>query len=335
MRLDAVVRRDLGIERGGPAGRRARPGGVGFAAMVFLNADRRARHHLSPRPARLRGPPRRRAPRHHRRGLAGLADAARQGAGGGGAGGRPRGSARGRRRPAATRSRPRSWPRPGSRAAYALTDLEPDPARSHGEAGPLLERLAERIAEAWLRDDPRHDGRRSVDQPVRPRRPLPPYGAARGGAAGGGGGARRPDRGGRGVRRAGCSRRRARRARRRRAAARPGRQPRARQRAGPYRVGGVRHRDPRGGGRRRDHDRRHAAELPAADRHRRRAGGQAVRRRGTVLRSTSASGAARSPATWPTCAACTTRACTASSASSRRPASRSSPRWTRRGCGPR
>ena len=53
--------------------------------------------------------------------------------------------------------------------------------------------------------------------------------------------------------------------RRRGAAARPGRHPRARQRAGPHRVGGVRHRDPGGRGRRRDHDPRHAAQLDPAD----------------------------------------------------------------------
>ncbi|MDX2708596.1 glycerate kinase, partial [Streptomyces sp. PA03-6a] len=34
----------------------------------------------------------------------------------------------------------------GIRRAYALTDLEPDPARCMAEAGPLLERLAEDIA---------------------------------------------------------------------------------------------------------------------------------------------------------------------------------------------
>ncbi|MEV0584735.1 glycerate kinase [Nonomuraea sp. NPDC050310] len=38
----------------------------------------------------------------------------------------------------------------GFEAAYALTDLEPDPARCMAGAGPLLERLAARIAEAHL-----------------------------------------------------------------------------------------------------------------------------------------------------------------------------------------
>ena len=41
----------------------------------------------------------------------------------------------------------------GSLAAYALTDLEPDPGRCMAEAGPLLERLAERVAADWMRDD--------------------------------------------------------------------------------------------------------------------------------------------------------------------------------------
>jgi glycerate 2-kinase len=39
----------------------------------------------------------------------------------------------------------------GIAAAYALTDIEPDRARSMAEAGPLVERLAERIAADWLR----------------------------------------------------------------------------------------------------------------------------------------------------------------------------------------
>jgi glycerate kinase len=39
----------------------------------------------------------------------------------------------------------------GISAAYALTDLEPDPARCMTEAGPLLERLAEEVAHRWLK----------------------------------------------------------------------------------------------------------------------------------------------------------------------------------------
>jgi glycerate kinase len=43
----------------------------------------------------------------------------------------------------------------GIRAAYALTDIEPDPARCMSEAGPLLERLATRVAADWVTDDER------------------------------------------------------------------------------------------------------------------------------------------------------------------------------------
>lgn len=42
----------------------------------------------------------------------------------------------------------------GFQAAYALTDLESDPARCMAEAGPLLERLAEEIGRAWPADAP-------------------------------------------------------------------------------------------------------------------------------------------------------------------------------------
>jgi glycerate 2-kinase len=41
----------------------------------------------------------------------------------------------------------------GILAAYALTDIEPDPERCMAEAGPLLERLAQRVAADWMRDD--------------------------------------------------------------------------------------------------------------------------------------------------------------------------------------
>jgi glycerate kinase len=40
----------------------------------------------------------------------------------------------------------------GILAVYPLSDLEPDPARSMAEAGPLLERLAARVARDWLTD---------------------------------------------------------------------------------------------------------------------------------------------------------------------------------------
>jgi glycerate 2-kinase len=39
----------------------------------------------------------------------------------------------------------------GIAAAYAIADIEPDPARCMAEAGPLVERLAQRIAADWLR----------------------------------------------------------------------------------------------------------------------------------------------------------------------------------------
>ncbi|MGR6964010.1 glycerate kinase [Geodermatophilus sp. URMC 61] len=41
----------------------------------------------------------------------------------------------------------------GIHAAYALTDIEPDPARCMSEAGLLLERLAERLAADWVPDE--------------------------------------------------------------------------------------------------------------------------------------------------------------------------------------
>ena len=40
----------------------------------------------------------------------------------------------------------------GILAAYALTDIEPDPRRCMTEAGPLLERLATRVATDWVTD---------------------------------------------------------------------------------------------------------------------------------------------------------------------------------------
>jgi glycerate 2-kinase len=43
----------------------------------------------------------------------------------------------------------------GILAAYALTDLEPDPDRCMREAGPLLEVLAQRVARDWLASDDR------------------------------------------------------------------------------------------------------------------------------------------------------------------------------------
>lgn len=45
---------------------------------------------------------------------------------------------------------PQALGRAGIRRAYALTDLEPDPARCMAEAGPLLKRSAERLARDFL-----------------------------------------------------------------------------------------------------------------------------------------------------------------------------------------
>jgi glycerate kinase len=40
----------------------------------------------------------------------------------------------------------------GIRRAYALTDIEPDPARCFAEAGPLVAQLARTIADDWLKE---------------------------------------------------------------------------------------------------------------------------------------------------------------------------------------
>ena len=104
---------------------------------------------------------------------------------------------------------------------------------------------------------------------------------------------------------------------------------------GPHRVGGVRHRHPGRGGRRGHHDRGHAAEQPAADGRPPTRCGSSGRRPPGSATSTSASGAARSPATPPTCPACTTPGCSASRRSSPTPACPSSRRSARRPSWPR
>jgi glycerate kinase len=48
----------------------------------------------------------------------------------------------------------------GVAQAYALTDIEPDPARCIAEAGPLLEQLAARLARDWLSDSAEPEGGR-------------------------------------------------------------------------------------------------------------------------------------------------------------------------------
>ena len=48
----------------------------------------------------------------------------------------------------------------GVAQAYALTDIEPDPAGCIAEAGPLLEQLATRLARDWLSDSAEPEGGR-------------------------------------------------------------------------------------------------------------------------------------------------------------------------------
>jgi glycerate 2-kinase len=146
--LDAVVRADLGIEAAGRAGAGA-AGGVGFGALAFLGAE------LRPGIAYLLD-------------LLGFADAlrgARLVITGEGSldrqtlrGKAPMGVARAAIRAdvpviavAGRRSLTGEQLRRARFAqAYALTDLEPDQDRCMSEAAPLLERLAEQIAETWL-----------------------------------------------------------------------------------------------------------------------------------------------------------------------------------------
>ena len=119
--------------------------------------------------------------------------------------------------------------------------------------------------------------------------------------------------------------------RRRGAAARPRRHARARQRAGAHRVGGLRHRDRGRGGRRRHDDRRHAAELDAADDRRRGARAQARGRAGAVPVDVGFWGGRRARQRASPGARCTRPACSASSASWSTRACPSSRRWTRPG----
>jgi glycerate kinase len=151
-RLDAVVGRDLGADAGGRPGAGA-AGGAGFGAMVFLSATVEpgitylldllgfeahlagARLVITGEGALDRQTLRGKAP-------AGVARAA-------GRAGVPVLAVCGRNTLSAEELRGA-----GFRDAYALTDIEPDPARCMEQAGPLLERLAERIGEVWL-DDPR------------------------------------------------------------------------------------------------------------------------------------------------------------------------------------
>jgi glycerate kinase len=149
-RLDTVVRRDLGAEAADRPGAGA-AGGAGFGAMAFLNATVEPgitylldllgfKDHLAG--ARLVITGEGKLDRQTLRGKApvGVArEAARAGV--------PVVAVSGRDSLSAT-----ELAGAGFRASFTLADLEPDPARSIEHAGPLLERLAERIGEAWLDD---------------------------------------------------------------------------------------------------------------------------------------------------------------------------------------
>ena len=149
-RLDAVVRRDLGVDAAGRPGAGA-AGGAGFGAMAFCSAT------VAPGITYLLD----------LLGFAGHLDGARLVVPGEGALDRQtlRGKApMGVARAAGTAGVPvlavaghntlsdGELRAAGFAGAYALTDIEPDPARCMREAGPLLERLAARVGEAWLDD---------------------------------------------------------------------------------------------------------------------------------------------------------------------------------------
>jgi glycerate kinase len=149
-RLDAVVRRDLGVEAADRPGAGA-AGGTGFGAMAFLSARIEPgitylldllgfTEHLEG--ARLVITGEGSLDRQTLRGKApaGVARAAaRKGV--------PVVAVSGRSGLTGEELR-----QAGFAGAYALTDLEPDPARCMDQAGPLLERLAEEIGRAWLED---------------------------------------------------------------------------------------------------------------------------------------------------------------------------------------
>jgi glycerate kinase len=147
-RLDAIVRRDLGVDAAERPGAGA-AGGAGFGAMVFLSATVEPgitylldllgfADHLAG--ARLVITGEGALDRQTLRGKA-PAGVARAAAGAG----VPVLAVAGRNTLSAEELRDA-----GFRDAYALTDIEPDPARCMEQAGPLLERLAERIGSEWL-----------------------------------------------------------------------------------------------------------------------------------------------------------------------------------------
>ena len=139
----------------GPPSTRGAPGagaagGIGYGALVGLGATFRPGIEVMLDVLGFAAALERADAGDHRRGLARRADPARQGPGGRRGGG-PRGrQARSWRSAAGCALPPEALGGAGIRRAYALTDLEQDRARCMAEAGPLLERLAERLAEDRL-----------------------------------------------------------------------------------------------------------------------------------------------------------------------------------------
>ncbi|MFI0451728.1 glycerate kinase [Actinomadura sp. 6N118] len=147
-RLETIARRDLGAFAAKRPGAGA-AGGVGFGAMVFLNATVRpgisylldllgfadqvagARLVITGEGSLDRQSLRGKAP-------IGVARAAAKAA-------VPAVAVSGRRALTGEQLR-----KARLQSAYALTDIEPDPERCMAEAGPLLERLAEEIGRKWL-----------------------------------------------------------------------------------------------------------------------------------------------------------------------------------------
>ncbi|MEU5881810.1 glycerate kinase [Spirillospora sp. NPDC047279] len=147
-RLETIARRDLGAFAAQRPGAGA-AGGVGFGAMVFLNATVRpgisylldllgfaeqvagARLVITGEGSLDRQSLRGKAP-------VGVARAAAKAA-------VPAVAVAGRRALTGEQLR-----KARLQSAYALTDIEPDPERCMTEAGPLLERLAEEIGRTWL-----------------------------------------------------------------------------------------------------------------------------------------------------------------------------------------
>ncbi|WP_433327145.1 glycerate kinase [Spirillospora sp. CA-294931] len=147
-RLDAVVRRDLGVHAAGQPGAGA-AGGVGFGALAFLGAAVRPGIayllDLLGFPGRVEGA---------RLVITGEGSLDRQSLRGKAPVGVARAAARAGVPAVAVAGRcaltGEQLRRARLQGAYALTELEPDLGRSMAGAGPLLERLAERLAHDWL-----------------------------------------------------------------------------------------------------------------------------------------------------------------------------------------